>query len=51
MHVDHSSFLIVPAGYVEGDPVIRPEANIFTEEKPCWFDDGQKAPAFDQYPE
>lgn len=45
------AFLVVPAGYVDGDPEIRPQANIFVEEKPCWFDEGQEAPAFDQYPE
>lgn len=45
------SFLIVPAGYIEDDPQIRAEANIFTEEKPCWFEESQKAPSFDQYPE
>lgn len=45
------AMLIIPAGYLEGDPEIRPQANIFAEEKPCWFEDGQKAPIFAQYPE
>lgn len=44
------AFLVIPAGYLEGDPEIRPQANIFAEEKPCWFEEGQQAPTFDQYP-
>lgn len=45
------AFLVIPAGYLEGDPEIRPQANIFAEEKPCWFEEGQQAPTFDQYPQ
>ena len=43
--------LVVPAGYVTGDPEIRPMANIFWEERPCWFDEGKTAPNFARYPE
>lgn len=42
--------LSVPAGFLDDDPMIRPEANIFTEETVCWFEEGQQAPRFDQYP-
>jgi hypothetical protein len=45
------AFLIVPAGYISGDPEIRPSANIFWEERPCWFDEGKVADTFDRYPE
>jgi hypothetical protein len=45
------AFLIVPAGYVSGDPDIRPSANIFWEERPCWFDEGKSANTFESYPE
>ena len=45
------AFLVVPAGYVSGDPKIRPSANIFWDERPCWFDEGKAAPAFSTYPE
>ena len=45
------AFLIVPAGYTSGDPEIRPSANIFWEERPCWFDEGRVADTFDKYPE
>jgi hypothetical protein len=45
------SFLIVPAGYISGDPEIRPSANIFWEERPCWFDAGKSADTFASYPE
>lgn len=44
------AFLIVPAGYLNDDPKIRASANIFWEEKPCWFDEGQAAEKFEQYP-
>lgn len=44
------SALVIPAGYLEGDPQITPQANIFCEEKPAWFDKGQTADKFDQYP-
>jgi hypothetical protein len=45
------AFLIVPAGYVSGDPDIRPSANIFWDERPCWFDEGKSADTFKRYPE
>lgn len=44
-------FLIIPAGYLEGDPDIRPSANIFWGERPCWFEQGQTADKFERYPE
>ncbi|MEW6991840.1 GFA family protein [Colwelliaceae bacterium 6441] len=44
------SALVIPAGYLEGDPQITPQANIFCEEKPVWFEQGQAAEKFDQYP-
>jgi hypothetical protein len=43
--------LVVPAGYVTGDPEIRPMANIFWQERPCWFDEGKEAANFARYPE
>ncbi len=45
------AFLIVPAGYVSGDPDIVPSANIFWEERPCWFDAGKSAETFTAYPD
>jgi hypothetical protein len=45
------AFLIVPAGYVSGDPDIRPSANIFWDERPCWFGEGKSADTFKRYPE
>jgi len=44
------AFLIVPAGYINDDPEIRPSANIFWDERPCWFDQGKSAEHFDKYP-
>ena len=46
-----ANYLVVPAGYLDEDPKIRPQANIFWQEKACWFDEGSQAPKFDQYPE
>ena len=45
------AFLIVPAGFVSGDPEIRPSANIFWEERPYWFDKGKSADTFKSYPD
>lgn len=44
------AFLIVPAGYVSDDPEIRPSANIFWADRPCWFDEGKSADTFERYP-
>ena len=46
----NGAFLIVPAGYIDGDPKIKPSANIFWNERPCWFDEGRSAPSFERYP-
>lgn len=45
------SALVIPAGYLNGDPKIRPMANIFYQEKACWFEEGQASTKFDRYPE
>jgi len=45
------AFLVVPAGYISDDPEIRPSANIFWDERPCWFDEGKSAKTFETYPE
>jgi len=45
------NFLIIPAGYLDDDPKIAPSANIFWDEKPCWFEQGQKASTHASYPE
>lgn len=44
------SALVIPAGFIEGDPKITPQANIFWEEKSCWYEAGQNAKTFEQYP-
>jgi len=45
------NFLIIPGGYLDGDPQIKPSANIFWDEKPCWFEEGQQATTHSTYPE
>lgn len=46
-----NAFLVIPAGYLNDDPEIRPEANIFWGERPCWFEEGGLAQKFEEYPE
>lgn len=43
-------FLVTPAGFLNNDPQMVPQANIFWEERTCWYDSGQAADKFDQYP-
>ena len=39
----NKSFLVVPAGFIEGDPEVIPSANIFWNDRSCWYDEGQSA--------
>ena len=43
-------FLVTPAGFLNDDPQIVPQANIFIEEKACWYEAGQSATKFERYP-
>ncbi|XQW84067.1 GFA family protein [Thalassotalea piscium] len=43
--------LAIPAGFITGDPEIVPSANIFWDERSCWYEQGQAAPSFSRYPE
>ena len=45
-----SGKLIVPAGGLSADPQIRPEDNIFWEDRAPWYDDVATAPHFDAFP-
>ncbi|MEP4889010.1 MAG: GFA family protein [Aliiglaciecola sp.] len=45
------SLLCIPAGFLDEVPDMTPQANIFWEEKFAWYDAGQAAPKFSQYPE
>ncbi|GAC13180.1 GFA family protein [Aliiglaciecola lipolytica] len=45
------SMLCIPAGFLDGDPKIVPQANIFWEEKFPWYEAGQDAVKYQQYPE
>lgn len=42
--------LIIPAGSLDSDPEIRPQDNIFWQDRACWYDDALTAPRFDEYP-
>ena len=43
----NKSFLIIPAGFIEDDPEIKPSANIFWSERSCWYDEGQSAKKYE----
>lgn len=43
--------LIVPAGSLNEQPDIQPQANIFTSEEACWLRSGLKAKKFSGFPE
>ncbi|NVK43371.1 MAG: GFA family protein [Oceanospirillaceae bacterium] len=46
------SYLLVPAGSLDDDPGLRPQAHIFCANRAVWDDDSlERAPHFDQYPE
>ena len=44
------SALAIPAGCLDGDPEIVPQANIFWVERSCWFEQGSEAERFSRYP-
>lgn len=44
------SMLTIPAGFLDEDPEITPQANIFWEEKSCWYEEGQMVEKFARYP-
>jgi hypothetical protein len=45
----NGQFLLVPAGALEGDPGMRPQANIFWRDRSPWYEEGLAAPRFDAY--
>jgi hypothetical protein len=44
------SMLAIPAGFLDADPGVAPQANIFWKERFCWYEQGQDAPKFEEYP-
>ncbi len=46
-----NQFLVIPAGFVDGDPEVKPSANIFWAERSCWYDEGQAAKTYAEYPD
>lgn len=43
--------LLIPAGTLESDPEIRPDAVIFWADRAEWYDDAQNANRYEAYPE
>jgi hypothetical protein len=43
--------LIVPAGSLNEQPDLQPQANIFRSEEACWFEPGLQAQNFSGFPE
>jgi hypothetical protein len=44
------SAVIVPAGTLDGDPVIRPSQTIFCASQAVWYTDPSTLPAYDEMP-
>lgn len=45
------SYVLVPAGLLDDDPGIRPQAHIFCGNRAVWDDESlEQAPRFEQYP-
>ena len=44
------SMLIIPAGTLDEDPGIRPDANIFWPNRACWYDEGVSSQHSAEYP-
>ena len=42
--------LIIPAGTLEHDPDIRPQAGIFWQDRAAWYEHGLSARRYDAYP-
>lgn len=42
--------LVIPAGSLNTDIGLSPQANIFWESKACWVEDGRNAIRFSEYP-
>jgi hypothetical protein len=42
-----SSWLEIPAGFLDGDPQIRPDRHIFVDVKSTWFDITDNLPQLD----
>ena len=45
-----SGNLSIPAGSLDGDPVVRPDNNIFWSDRAPWHEDGIEAVKCDRYP-
>ncbi len=45
------NFLIIPAGSLNSDPSVRPQHNIFWDDRAVWYDEGCGAKKFSAYPE
>ena len=46
----NGEIVLIPAGSLEQDPVIRPQSSIFWKDRAIWYDEGLSARRFDGYP-
>ena len=44
------SIAVVPAGKLDNDPGLRPEARIFQGSRAAWSCDSSEVPGYDTYP-
>ncbi|WP_422879843.1 GFA family protein [Nodosilinea nodulosa] len=49
-YLSKSGNLVIPAGSLDCDPTVRPDNNIFWEDRSSWYEDGITAPKCDRYP-
>jgi hypothetical protein len=46
----NGQLLVVPAGSLDSEIHIRPDAHLFMSSKACWDDALEKIPTFDRFP-
>jgi hypothetical protein len=46
----NGQLLVVPAGSLDSEVLIRPSAHIFVSSKACWDHSLEEVPTFDRFP-
>ena len=49
-YVKETDFIVIPAGSLDSDPTIRPQARIFWNSRASWSCSGDKLPVHSEYP-
>ncbi len=48
--IEKSGMVFIPAGFLDEEPDLAPQARIFTGSRAAWSCDGQELPGFNEYP-